>query len=217
MFSSALSEMYQSEVPQYGTLLDIVSDLNNRDSNDISDPLQRRMEVERHGAIRLGKPEELATMRRLFAIMGMQPIGYYDLTVAGLPVHTTCFRPVSRDSLSKNPFRVFTSLLRIDMIGDESIRVRAQHILRDRQIFTSHCLDLINELETEESYAGEKAEELLQEAIETFRWHKSTTVDSDTYQALQDTHPIGCRHCVFPWSPYQPFNSPCQRYRRCSD
>ncbi|MBO1925820.1 DUF1338 family protein [Staphylococcus epidermidis] len=29
--------------------------------------------MERHGAIRVGTPEELATLRRLFAVMGMEP------------------------------------------------------------------------------------------------------------------------------------------------
>ncbi|KAJ5386985.1 hypothetical protein N7509_009526 [Penicillium cosmopolitanum] len=189
-FASALSNMYRNEVPQYGTLLDLVSDINNRDSKEISDPVQRRMEVERHGAIRLGKPEELATMRRLFALMGMQPVGYYDLTAAGLPVHATCFRSVSPISLSKNPFRVFTSLLRMDMITDEAIRFRAENILSGRKIFTSRCLDLIKELEHQDSYSSEKAKQLLQEALETFRWHKSTAVDSDTYQTFQDAHPL---------------------------
>ncbi len=35
--------------------------------------------MERHDAIRLGKPYELFTIRRLFKVMGMQPVGYYDL------------------------------------------------------------------------------------------------------------------------------------------
>ncbi|BCS19928.1 VOC family protein [Aspergillus puulaauensis] len=197
MFASALSEMYRREVPQYGTLLELVSDINNRNpcANGVtsSAPLQRqpRIEVERHGAIRLGKPEELATMRRLFAIMGMYPVGYYDLTVAGLPVHATSFRPISHASLSKNPFRVFTSLLRLDMVSEKGgLRARAKEILDQRQIFTPRCLELLEELESKGSYPREKAEELLQEALETFRWHKSTTVDKDTYQALQAAHPL---------------------------
>lgn len=190
MFASALSEMYRSEVPQYGTLLELVSDINSCDSSDPSDPTHRRMEVERHGAIRLGNPEELATMRRLFAIMGMQPVGYYDLTIAGLPVHATCFRPVTRESLAKNPFRVFTSLLRLDMIDDESLRVQAHRILHERQIFTSRCLELMEDMEHDDTYAQEKAEELLREALETFRWHQSTTVDKTTYEAFQAAHPL---------------------------
>ncbi|MDI5677533.1 DUF1338 family protein, partial [Salmonella enterica subsp. enterica serovar Anatum] len=32
-----------------------------------------RLNVERHGAIRVGTAEELSTLRRIFAIMGMYP------------------------------------------------------------------------------------------------------------------------------------------------
>jgi hypothetical protein len=38
-----------------------------------------RVEIERHGAIRVGTPAELAMMLRAFAVMGMHPVGYYDL------------------------------------------------------------------------------------------------------------------------------------------
>ena len=38
-------------------------------------------------------------MRRLFAVMGMFPVGYYDLTPAGVPVHSTAFRAVSTEAL----------------------------------------------------------------------------------------------------------------------
>ena len=31
--------------------------------------------MERHGAIRVGTATELATLARLFAVMGMQPVG----------------------------------------------------------------------------------------------------------------------------------------------
>jgi uncharacterized glyoxalase superfamily metalloenzyme YdcJ len=67
-----------------------------------------RVSDERHGAIRLRTAAELATMRRLFAVMGMYPVGYYDLTEANVPVHSTAFRPVGSKALRRNPFRVFT-------------------------------------------------------------------------------------------------------------
>ncbi len=46
-----------------------------------------RLNVERHGAIRVGTAQELATLRRMFAIMGMYPVSYYNLSQAGVPVH----------------------------------------------------------------------------------------------------------------------------------
>lgn len=190
MFAQALSEMYRREVPQYGTLLELVSDINQRQSQGQSHDTQHRLEVERHGAIRLGTAAELATICRLFAILGMQPVGYYDLTVAGLPVHATCFRPLTQESLAINPFRVFTSLLRLDLIQDQSLRAQAAEILSKRQIFTPRCLELIGEFEKSSAFTEQKAQEFLAEAVETFRWHKTSTVDMGTYQALQSVHPL---------------------------
>ncbi|RSL43572.1 hypothetical protein CEP53_011630 [Fusarium sp. AF-6] len=186
LFSSALSNMYQREVPQYGTLLKLVSDINRQ--KDVN--IQHRIEVERHGAIRLGTPEELATMRRLFSVMGMHPVGYYDLTVASLPVHATCFRPLTKEALAYNPFRVFTSLLRLELIQDEYLRQQAAEILSKRNIFTPRCIELIEMFETEGALSEAAAQEFIKEALETFRWHKTSTVNMKTYKALRSTHPL---------------------------
>ncbi|RTE78310.1 hypothetical protein BHE90_007210 [Fusarium euwallaceae] len=186
LFSSALSNMYQREVPQYGTLLKLVSDINRQ--KDVN--IQHRIEVERHGAIRLGTAEELATMRRLFSVMGMHPVGYYDLTVASLPVHATCFRPLTKEALAYNPFRVFTSLLRLELIQDESLRQQAAEILSKRNIFTPRCMELIEMFEAEGALSEVAAQEFIKEALETFRWHKTSTVDMKTYKALRSTHPL---------------------------
>ena len=78
-----------------------------------------RLSQERHGAIRLGTPYELRTINRIFQILGMYPIGYYDLSIAGLPMHATCFRPPEVSSLNVNPFRVFTTLLRPELLVSE--------------------------------------------------------------------------------------------------
>jgi uncharacterized glyoxalase superfamily metalloenzyme YdcJ len=105
-FAAALSDMYRKEVPQYDTLLELVSNINQSVINggEQCHDSRDRIDVERHGAIRLGSTSELATIRRLFAIMGMKPVGYYDLSIAGLPVHATGFRPTSPESLQRNPF-----------------------------------------------------------------------------------------------------------------
>lgn len=101
-FSQAMSAMYQQEVPQYGTLLELVADVNLailENNPTLHEQLANadelaRLNVERHGAIRVGTAEELATLRRMFAIMGMYPVSYYDLSQAGVPVHSTAFRPL---------------------------------------------------------------------------------------------------------------------------
>ncbi len=156
-FSAVMSDMYRDEVPLYGDLLTLVADVNKQALAD-SPALKRqltatgelsRLNLERHGAIRLGKAEELATMRRLFAVMGMHPVGYYDLAPAGVPVHSTAFRALSDSALNQSPFRVFTSLLRLDLITDKALREQARCILDKRQIFTDGALRLIAKYETD--------------------------------------------------------------------
>ena len=191
-FASALSDMYQKEVPQYGKLLEIVS-IINQETQDRTEPpqdIQRRIEVERHGAIRLGTAQELATIRRLFAIMGMQPVGYYDLSIAGLPVHATGFRPLTSDALQRNPFRVFVSLLRQEQIHDEALRAKVADIMSKRNIFTLRCLELIDEIESCLEIPAITAQKFIAEALETFRWHETTTVDLATYKSLEAAHPL---------------------------
>ncbi|MEQ9345322.1 MAG: VOC family protein [Thalassospira sp.] len=196
MFSSAMSDMYRAEVPQYGTLMELVSDINGQklaDDASLRDGLVRndeldRIDLERHGAIRLGKPEELFTMRRLFAVMGMHPVGYYDLSVAGVPVHSTAFRPIDDAALRRNPFRVFTSLLRLELIEDEDLRTRAEQILAKRDIFTADAIKLIYLAEKNGGLTRVQAEQFVTEALETFRWHSDATVSLQTYQTLCDAH-----------------------------
>ena len=195
-FSRAMSEMYRKEVPQYGTLIDLVADVNAVALQADPELRQRmarsgeleRLDVERHGAIRVGTAEELATLRRLFAVMGMEPVGYYDLSVAGVPVHSTAFRPVNDEALLANPFRVFTSLLRLELIADAALREQAAEILRRRRIFTPRALELIDQAERDGGLDSQDADTFVQQALETFRWHSDATVDAITYDALQKAH-----------------------------
>ena len=198
MFSMAMSEMYRQEVPLYGQLLELVNQVNQKTLSqqpDLHNRLQdnnelERLGVERHGAIRLGTAAELSTMRRLFAVLGMEAVGYYDLSVAGVPVHSTAFRPVDKVALNLNPFRVFTSLLRLELVQDLALREKAQDILDQRQIFTKRLLELLEIHQQQGGLSHSQAQEFVKEALETFRWHSQATVDAQTYQALAGTHKL---------------------------
>ncbi|MDQ8589275.1 2-oxoadipate dioxygenase/decarboxylase HglS, partial [Klebsiella aerogenes] len=205
-FSQAMSAMYQQEVPQYGTLLELVADVNLavlEHNPKLHEQLANadelaRLNVERHGAIRVGTAEELATLRRMFAIMGMYPVSYYDLSQAGVPVHSTAFRPVDDAALARNPFRVFTSLLRLELIGNEALRQRAADILARRDIFTPRCRELIALHEDRGEFTAAEAREFVTEALETFRWHRHATVDEQTYHALHNEHRLIADVVCFP-------------------
>jgi uncharacterized glyoxalase superfamily metalloenzyme YdcJ len=197
-FSAAISDMYKFEVPQYRTLTELVADVNNEalaENPELEKRLREtgeldRLSVERHGAIRVGTAEELSTIRRLFAVMGMEPVGYYDLSVAGIPAHSTAFRPTADESLRQNPFRVFASLLRLDLIEDAEVRREAAAILARRNIFTPRCKDLLDIFEEKHELNEAEAREFVSEAIETFRWRGVATVSAEVYHKVYKAHPL---------------------------
>ena len=205
-FSQAMSAMYQQEVPQYQTLLELVADVNLavlEQHPQLHEQLANadelaRLNVERHGAIRVGTAQELATLRRMFAIMGMYPVSYYDLSQAGVPVHSTAFRPIDDAALARNPFRIFTSLLRLELIANDELRQRAAEILARRDIFTPRCRALIARHEKLGGFTPDEAREFVQEALETFRWHRHATVDADSYHALNKEHRLIADVVCFP-------------------
>ncbi|MFC6338060.1 DUF1338 family protein [Pseudomonas sp. CCM 7891] len=195
-FSQAMSDMYKLEVPLYGNLLELVNATNAQvlarrpelveqlsDAEDLS-----RLSVERHGAIRLGAAAEMRMMRRMLAVMGMFPVGYYDLSVAGVPVHATAFRPISDRALAACPFRLFTSLLRHELIDDEQARTLASALLAKREIFTDRVKVLIGKFEDQGGLCSGDADEFIEQALHTFRWHTQSTATYDQYNLLNKQH-----------------------------
>ncbi|SPO28760.1 uncharacterized protein UTRI_04638 [Ustilago trichophora] len=204
--ASSMSSMYRTEVPLYGDLLSIISSVNSsviRSNPDvISDDEISRLNVERHGAIRVGTEAELSLLSRIFRIFGMHPVGYYDLAKdAGLPIHATAFRPVGRENLVKNPFRIFCSLLRMDLIQDLPTRRLAEELLAKRQIVSQRCVELLvkaesalpEEKEIEVRIAGlsrSEALEFVERVVDIFAWHPDTPVSMAQYKMLAKSHPL---------------------------
>ncbi|OHE92439.1 hypothetical protein CORC01_12230 [Colletotrichum orchidophilum] len=200
-FALAMSAMYKSEVPLYGDLIQIVQTINKnaqtkkRHGLDGSATMQasvERLTLERHGAIRLGTPHELHTVRRIFALLGMHPVGYYDLSVAGLPMHATCFRPTSTRSLERNPFRVFTTLLRPELLTSGTARVVALALLARRKLFSDALLELLTTAEEVQDgrLTPEQGERFVVEAIRTFSWQPLAAATHEEYALLRSEHPI---------------------------
>ena len=195
-FSRAMSDMYKAEVPLYGTLMELVAQINDgvlASDTQVAHSLKQtgeiqRLDMERHGAIRVGSATELATLSRLFAVMGMEPVGYYDLTPAGVPVHSTAFRAVHEQALQVSPFRVFTSLLRLELIDNPQLRDFASQVLSQREIFTPRALQLIGKSELDGGLTEADAQDFVKQALETFRWHSAATVSLDQYKQLSAQH-----------------------------
>jgi uncharacterized glyoxalase superfamily metalloenzyme YdcJ len=181
-FSNRLSALYAEEVPLYGDLIAAVKQVNReviRAHGELGlreDELDRISE-ERHGAIRLGREDEMRTMADFFAVLGMQPVNFYDLSAAGAkaqPVIATAFRPIDLAAIEVSPFRVFCSLLRPDderFFDDPDLRRRLHAILARREIFSPSLHHLITEARAQGGLSRAQADAFIDEGVRLFRWH----------------------------------------------
>lgn len=188
-FALAMSTMYKTEVPLYGNLIEVVQNVNQKVSQNKNEFLSERLDLERHGAIRLGTKQELRTVCRVFRLIGLYPVDYYDLSVAGLPMHGTAFRPVKPEALSKNPFRVFTTLLRPELLRAKP-RELACSLLHDRKIFSDDLLRIVTVGEEHGGLTQEEGTIFIKEAMQTFKWHSVAAATYDDYQLLAAETPI---------------------------
>lgn len=204
-FTLAMSAMYKKEVPLYGDLVHIVNEVNSvalsatagvgDDARNLAlkygDVASTRLDVERHGAIRLGTAEELRTMARVFGVIGLHAVGYYDLSAASLPMHATCFRPRTASSLHRNPFRVFTSVLRPELIRNRAARALADDLLSRRSIFSDELMSLLDAADAQGGRLTEsQGVSFVAEALRTFGWHDSAASTYDEYSCLAAEHPV---------------------------
>ncbi|CCP04541.1 hypothetical protein BN439_3518 [Erwinia amylovora Ea644] len=91
-------------------------------------------------------------------------------------------------ALQINPFRVFTSLLRLELIDDAALRQRAGEILAQRDIFTPRLRELLALWQQQGGLKEGEADDFVRQALETFRWHQQASVDLKTYHALLAQH-----------------------------
>ena len=168
--------MYGSEVPAYTTLIE-VSEAVNRDYAARHPQAERlgsieRVTAERHGAIRVGTPAELASVADLFRAFGMHPVGYYDLREAAspVPVVSTAFRPVDAVELAHNPFRVFTSMLatRDGRFFGTDLRRRVEGFLNSRTLFDPQLIKDARRIAAAGSCPAAVADDFVSRAVAAF-------------------------------------------------
>jgi uncharacterized glyoxalase superfamily metalloenzyme YdcJ len=216
MLSRKKSKIYQKEVPLFGKLIEIIKDINAQVEGSNPGTLksigltEERLTEEIHGAIRLALPNELQTIAKGFAICGMYPANYYDLTVAGMPAHATAFRPIDKNQLAKNPYRVFTSLLKLDLLK-EKIRIKLttmvehpdevperlekswsiiEEILAKRSIFTEGYREWLDVYTKQGGLTHAQATSFVDEFLETFKWQKTAAVSKGVYDDLSGLYKI---------------------------
>lgn len=193
-FALRLSAMYGEEVPAYTTLVDVSEEVN-RDfvhaHPDLADHLGsiERVTAERHGAIRVGTPKELSQVARIFAALGMYPVGFYDLREAAassVPVVSTAFRPTDPQELARNPFRVFTSMLAVDdpRFFTPDLQERLRDFLQQRTLFPEELLELADRADAEDGLSAADAERFLDLATASFKL-SDEPVDEAWYRELE--------------------------------
>jgi uncharacterized glyoxalase superfamily metalloenzyme YdcJ len=193
-FALRLASLYGTEVPAYHTLVDVSRDVNSTFIAAHGAEAERlgsinRVTAERHGAIRVGSPRELAQAARVFAGFGMYPVGFYDLRDASkssVPVVSTAFRPVDADELARNPFRVFTSMLVATdrRFFDAETQARLEDFIGARTLFGPELLELADRSADQGGLDGPDAERLLDLATVAFKL-SGEPVDHDWYFALE--------------------------------
>lgn len=196
--------MYAAEVEAYARLYELVLDVNRavlseRDDARAGDAAEvASLTAPRHGAIRIGRPAELTLLCRLFAQFGMQPVDFYDLVPAGLPVMSTAFRPVGAKDLEASPFRMFCSLLRPELIADEGTRSAAVEQLEARQILSPELLDLLERVEVAGGVSREDADAFITLSVDVFRWQGRARADRAGYEAFCSAHKLIADIAAFP-------------------
>jgi uncharacterized glyoxalase superfamily metalloenzyme YdcJ len=164
-FAAALSQMYGAEVPAYTTLVDVSTEVNRAHRRDDRLGSLERVTAERHGAIRVGSPRELADVADLFAAFGMYPVGFYDLREAAspVPVVSTAFRPIDADELAHNPFRVFTSMLATadTRFFDPELRARVDRFLCARELFDPQLIAMARSIAADGGCGPDRADEFV--------------------------------------------------------
>lgn len=172
-----LSRMFGQEVPLYDKSL-LVNKACNRivcellavkyQGFNLSDEQIEKASGERHGAIRIGKPEEYRRVADFFAAFGLDPHNFYDMTNLGSksqPVIATAFR-----SRLNPEHRVFTSLLMTDYFDAET-RGRIETLLSSREVFSELAKQLIRKNENEGGLVREDAIALIREGTSSiFKW-----------------------------------------------
>ena len=198
-FARELSTMYGVEVPAYNTLVDVSAAVNQDYVKRTGAEAERlgsieRVTAERHGAIRVGSPKELAQVARVFAAFGMYPVGFYDLRDASkssVPVVSTAFRPVEAEELAKNPFRVFTSMLATDdpRFFSPELQRQLKMFIDHRTIFPNELLSLADKASEHDGLEDGEAAILLELATASFKL-SGEPVDHVWYKTLESVSAV---------------------------
>lgn len=193
MLAHELSQMYSKEIPEYKQFTQIVkaSNIAFLEKNEhLKAHDKERVLEEKHGAIRVSTPEEMRLFSRIFKLMGMYPVEFYDLTPMGIPMIATAFRPIDA-SIEQSAFRMFTSMLHPDFIPEE-VKPEVETILFERKNnpkFSKKLLALLNTTEHRKlNHSETKA--FIKELVSVFKLESSKPIYFPLYKSLREKNDV---------------------------
>ena len=183
-------DRFTSALPLYAEMMKVAETINQAEGEQVAKGLGKVM----HAAIRCASPKELQTIRRIFGLMNIKAVNYYDLREK-VSVESTAFRAVSVDEIQRNGFRVFCSLLSIDCI-DEEHRAFVQTIIDRRDLFDEELLDLVELGESQQGLAAPEANRFVLKCVDLFTRPEEAIVSIDEYRKLETINKVAAQVLV---------------------
>ncbi len=194
IFSSQLSSMFGTEVPEYNNFTQIVAKSNqdfltNNPSAKVDS--EHRVLAEKHGAIRVGTANEMNVVTRIFSFFGMKPVEFYDMTQlpkGALPIIGTAFRPID-SSIETSAFRMFCSMLHPNYIPQE-VGKEVKGELENRTQFSDRLIILLNLYERDGKLDINQEEEFIDEVVNAFRIKTDRPINFPLYRKLREINDV---------------------------
>lgn len=192
LVARGFSAMYGSELPEYNRFIAPVRDSNLQQLEKNPDPSIRRETLmeEKHGAIRVPGPEEMRIVARIFAVIGMHPVEFYDMTILGaksLPMIATAFRAIDK-SIEESAFRMFCSMLHVASVSPALKDEVLAELGKNRKLYPKFSHELLAMLDMAERQGGFEeadAKQFTALVVEAFSMHKDKIVDFAVYSKLR--------------------------------
>ena len=192
LVARGFSEMYGRELPEYNRFTVPVKASNLAGLDRRPDPHVNRETLmeEKHGAIRVPGAEEMRVVTRIFAVMGMVPVEFYDMTILGeksLPMIATAFRSTDR-SVEESAFRMFCSMLHTPSIPPQLRQEVLAELEKNRRLYPKFSPGLLAMLDRAEHDGGldaDDAREFAALVVDALSMHKDKVVNFALYSKLR--------------------------------
>lgn len=186
----AILASFKQSMPIYAEMMAVAQDINNAAGPQEADRLGRIM----HAAIRCASPAELRTIKDILALMGCEPVNYYDLREK-VSVQSTAFRPTCPHDIQRNGFRLFCSMLSIDCIA-ESERPFVESIIARRDLFSPALRDLIATGKQQGGLDQQQSVLFIAECVHLFIRPDTAMVSMDDHQQLRTINKVAAQVLV---------------------